>query len=1246
LQTGLLCMDNFKWTEAVRRRLDLARSQMDEQTRDRFKDWIRNSDEPPAKRWQQYRERYITLDLEALLDRSEYSHGSVLDAFHYYLHRLLHCDEYVDEFDSSLLSLCQLLNVVYYTESTTTGETPVFLDEVIATICSTIAKFPRWVKVDLLGKLVCIGSPIYIAVRLFSELDSPSTPLPRSLLQSAGYTMDHEGSATEGYSVSTRIVGWGVNRLSNLGCNKGSSVDQTKMITLPKIKGSRVTIFSVGVNHSLFFTEDRKLFVTGRLKNWTGDSADQRIALNPVEVELPEEMKKKMQLPNVRCRSIYADGNSSDIVLVDDVEWTREGNLAAWRFSHIFAGCDGSGKWREPTFHPGIPETTDRMPHFFTTDRYFIRGSFELPLLEFRGSDKHRIDVEIYHDFRRGLHISEEGKSFVTQDLHICIGNVVHKPHSIRQAAFCDNGDVFVLLQVDRMTRNFVLVKGEIRQLSIDPGEWTKQANKRAKHSLMHYYLIAEQIPGAEHVTQFSVDRNGENLLFEIRDHPRYQQFKPVDSEIDWSYDDPEMCYGGATRNLKKLAHERSIENVTVEDDELVNLAPYIDDLCPRVFLTEKMIEDVKNKEMTTENQSSFRSGPFGKFLNTISAAAREADVSMTIANNNQRTLIPTPSMYFGASFANGSLPICVPRYCLPIANMSTETYEDYNTEICSELVKEYKNALFKRYPNGIRACLTGRSEPFLHITIRPEIDFGSFESEKKLRGLRALQVIYNNEYTFSIYENLWELHTPYFNRSAFHSSTEAPIECPFPEDVMRMCERAFIDPGSTENYSTNQLLNLLDVADYVCANLLTEDVVYRLLRNATRNDINSILGEITQALNSRASLVEVLSRFPHILFDWNVDVDHDILYEACELMQSRVGPIMRDWDKIPLPTCCNLSSFIIGSSNYALSIGPNDLPLSQFATMDDAVRDAYTITENNNLILISPTDRCNLLSTSTSSLSPDRVDIVNRCEKIAARFGEYAPQVSLSGPNESTIVNNLEVFLLNMKRTLKVPSPSQERVKKPSKRRSSRLVSQSAPKEEQELTGSIEFEQLPMDLDAHVAEPFEDDLPCSSGAIWDSRRAERIKQNSVSFAEILKEEEQTMLPKKTTKTVAKPIEGGKRSKFRPISFSEPGPSPKHVDRLHDWTQTTQKEVPAPKTNKPKALQEIMKEQSERKSGITRRRGPSVSGCQVEAAAIDAISTHYQDMVENHQLVIVESCQETVEAPQWSADGDLHLDQD
>lgn len=52
--------------------------------------------------------------------------------------------------------------------------------------------------------------------------------------------------------MATRISGWGSNRLSNLGCHEGSSVDQKNMVTLPRFDGNRVCYLFNSMNIDYF----------------------------------------------------------------------------------------------------------------------------------------------------------------------------------------------------------------------------------------------------------------------------------------------------------------------------------------------------------------------------------------------------------------------------------------------------------------------------------------------------------------------------------------------------------------------------------------------------------------------------------------------------------------------------------------------------------------------------------------------------------------------------------------------------------------------------------------------------------------------------------------------------------------------------------------------------------------------------------------------------------------------------------
>ncbi|KAF8359056.1 hypothetical protein PRIPAC_94051, partial [Pristionchus pacificus] len=952
---------------------------------------------------------------------------------------IAHCEEYDLKFEENAIGLAQLINFVYYAEKRAeSGEE--ILNEVLDSVISALSKFPRWIKVDLLTKILCTGCPIYVAVRLFNGFDSPFEPLPRALLQSAAFTKDHFYFAPirEGYSVATRISGWGSNRLSNLGCHEGSSVDQKNMVTLPRFDGSRVTAFSVGVNHSLFLTENRQLFVTGRLKNWTGRSDDERIALTPIQVELPRcsnaSQNKRyasfLSLPNLQCRHIHAGANRSEIFFSTDFPLIKK-NKREWDLIRIVAGSSKE---------PSVLNYDDKLEggdsyHMLMNDRYSPHLTGEYPIISFKGSKKHRLDVLSFKlDSLGGLLVSDSSKS-LPRELRVCVGNIVHRHHSIRQIAFCDNGDVFSLLQVNRTDRNYILVKGEIRKLRVDQMEWTSKKSNRDKND-EQYYLIAEQVAGAEHVVQFSVDRNGDNLLFEIRDQPRLQSFHPHQSSSSSvhsfdAHNDPEICYGGATRSLKLLQDERDCGNVMVDDDELIKLSPHSNFLCPRPFLSEEMMKDLKEESPIEKRSRKAKSGSHKVIFELHNKARNAVELRLKDTKDNKdkdNIVVPVPDRYYGASFENGSLQLAVPRYFEVLIDERTRQYEDTSEQLVIDMIECYSQDLFP-FHSSMQASITGRSDAFIFVTLRPKISLGSLESEAKLRGFKMLKVTFNGERQFEIPENLWELHTPHFNRSVFHSSAMIPVvECPFPENLMRMCERAFIDPSSTENYSTNQLLNMLDVADYLCANLLAEDVIYRLLRNATRADINEILGEISHALNSRSSLVSVLSRFPHILFDWPIDLQSDLLFEASERMQNNVGPVPRDIDTngpSMIPSHCNLSLFILASSNCELGIGPNDLPLSIDSSKELAIANIFNILPGENTVLnmINREDRLSLLFNSfkgDKGMMEKSMKVLDACNARFDQAGKHAEMELL----ERRISIDLEEFLATVPSPQPTPEP------------------------------------------------------------------------------------------------------------------------------------------------------------------------------------------------------------------------------
>ncbi|GMR42594.1 hypothetical protein PMAYCL1PPCAC_12789, partial [Pristionchus mayeri] len=540
-----------------------------------------------------------------------------------------------------------------------------------------------------------------------------------------------------------------------------------------------------------------------------------------------------------------------------------------------------------------------------------------------------------------------------------------------------------------------------------------------------------------------------------------------------------------------------------------------------------------------------------------------------------------------------------------------------------------------------VRVCITGRSEAYTFVSLRPEISFGSLESEAKLRGLKMLRVTYNGQHEFEIAENLWGLHTPHFDRSVFHSSSMSPVvECPFPESVMRMCERAFLDPSSTENYTTNQLLNMLDVADYVCANLLAQDVIYRLLRNATRLDVNEILGEIVQTLNSRSSLVEVLSHFPHILLDWPLDVESDVLFEACERMQQVVGPVPRVIEtngSMLIPTHYNISLFILASPNYELAVGLNEVPLSNETSRERAEMSIFSSCHGEETILnlMDKEDRSSLLFHSfrgEKGITEKSKRLFEGCNR---RFERHGGDRERMQQLEHAISMELEQFLTTVPSSPE-PTPIVTPKEKTSTRRIRRHTHRKSERE-QELEVDEKKEVDVKRIEDTTNEVVSDHTPSTPMGM---KKEEDERKTVRSFAEILKEEEEMEAAKKPL--TPKRGEGGRRSKFRPLSFSDSSTPSKNVDVKHDWTQSPRPSTP--KEKQTKSFMDIMKEQSERKSGVTRRRGPSVSGCQMEAAAIEALSDHYRLMVENHQLVVVEVCWKEEEAPRWNADGDLHLD--
>ncbi|GMS89601.1 hypothetical protein PENTCL1PPCAC_11776, partial [Pristionchus entomophagus] len=1023
-------MSAASWETTARRRLDASRSKLTQEEQELFRDWMRDPPDPPIDRWKKIEEAYSSLDLSAILGRREYCHDFVRDALRFYLHHIVYCEEHTKQYEEHAIGLAQLINFVYYAEKRAKSEEGI-LNEVLDAVISTISKFPRWIKVDVLAKVICTGCPIYVAVRLFNGFDSASEPLPRSLLQSAAFTKDHFYMAAiqEGYSVATRIVGWGSNRLSNLGCHDGSSVDQKNMITLPKFGGYRVTAFSVGINHSLFLTENRQLWVTGRLKNWTGKPYDERFALTPVEVEFPEEFKRGCiverfnspgSLPNLQCRRIYAGTNRSEIIFATDIPLTKN---KKWHLVRIIAGLGLRGAAMEPSMQKSDERWTAGEPsHIVANDRYNLHSLDEIPPIRFKGSKKNRLDLDITVDDQGGLLVSDVSSKSLPRELRLCVGDVVHRPHSIRQTAFCDNGDVFSLLQVDRMARNYTLVKGEIRRLRVDQMEWTsKKANKEKKEE--QYYLVAEQVSGAEHVVQFSVDRKGDNLLFETRDQPRTLNFRPFETAFHTPFntlEDPEVCYGGATRSLELLQRERDRGNVIVDQEELIKLSPHSNLLCPRPFLSEEQMNDLKEEspiEMRSEKRKKKKNGlsESQAIIYHLHDKSRRA-VELSPEKNEKIKIVPIPDRYYGASFENGSLRVAIPRYLDTHIDMMTKQYEDTEMRSMNDMIACYIADLFPFVsPSAVKVCVTGRSEAYTLVTLRPEISFGSLYSEARLRGFKMLKVIYNGEYEFEIAENLWELHTPHFNRSQHFDST-AVVQCLFPEGVMRMCERAFIDPSSTENYSVNQLLHMLDVADYLCANLLAEDVIYRLLRNATRSDINSILGDIALMLNSRSSLIAVLSRFPHILIDWPIELDEDCLFEACERMQVAVGPVPRvikTSGSSTIPSHCNLSLFILASPNCELAVGLNDLPLSTESCVEIATNNIFTNlpSEDTILNLIDRRDRLSLLFDSfkgEKGLAEKCKMIFEECNARYDQGGQHATMNNL----QPRISIDLETFL------------------------------------------------------------------------------------------------------------------------------------------------------------------------------------------------------------------------------------------